>query len=111
VLIACWHPHTTCTCTVMAPSAPLRLWPPLQSHIEARGWPPAAVSTYSLPDIYAFNNKRYERFWLGLLEGRDEAAVDAATLVVAWGAGADAALRFMERSPVHGAVLVGASDM
>ena len=63
----------------------------------------------SMPDIYAFNNKRYERFWLGLL-GDEDLQLDRSTLVIAHGTAADAVLRFAERTSLAGAVLLGPGD-
>jgi hypothetical protein len=68
-----------------------------------------SVSIATMPDIYAYNNKRYERFWLGLL-GAEQLQLDSSTFVIADGTAADAVLRFAERSAIAGALLIGAGD-
>jgi predicted alpha/beta hydrolase family esterase len=62
-----------------------------------------------MPDIYAYNNKRYESFWLGLL-GAEQLQLDSSTFVIADGTAADAVLRYAERTAIAGALLIGPGD-
>eukprot|EP01036_Dinobryon_divergens_P044412 gene44412-59263_t len=67
------------------------------------------LSPLSMPDVHAFNTKRYEVQWMQFM--RNELNLKDRDLIIAHGSSADALLRYMETDTINAAVIIDGSDI
>ena len=69
------------------------------------------ITALDMPDIYAYNTKRYEAKWMAYLRGVNNPSLFEYDLIIAHGTSADALLRFMETDRLKGVVLIDGSHI